>query len=90
MSLPDFRNGYFLGPVSWTISIHAAQSPRLILMSGNAAEVVMLGADGGGTMYGLVPLEGNAVFSLPQDSNVFGHSSWGAKTVAWTTASGFT
>jgi hypothetical protein len=27
----------------------------------------MLGADGGGTMYGLVPAEGNVVYRLPQD-----------------------
>lgn len=67
VSLPDFWNAYFLGPASWVVSIHRAESPRQIQLPDGPAEVVMVGSDGGGTMYGLVPSEANGVYGLPQD-----------------------
>jgi hypothetical protein len=67
VALPDFWNGYFLGPVSWTVSVHQEAMPRRIMRSGAAVDVVAVGSDGGGTMYGLVPSEQHAVYSMPPD-----------------------
>jgi hypothetical protein len=47
IALPDFWNGYFLGPVSWAVGVHRTGEPRQILLSPRVADVVMLGSDGG-------------------------------------------
>jgi hypothetical protein len=67
VSLPDFWNAYFIGPVSWIIGLHSSGDIRFIKLSDDPVDLIMLGSDGGGTMYGLVPAEANAVYSLPLD-----------------------
>lgn len=65
VSLPDVWNGYFLGPVDWVASKHAAREPRWMSVSGDLVEILLVGSDGGGALYA-VALSDGAVYRLEE------------------------
>jgi len=65
VSLPDLWNGYFIGPASWSIGLHQAAEPRAVAMDDAIVEVLIIGSDGGGSLYALALDGTEAVFSLP-------------------------
>ncbi|MFI7705827.1 hypothetical protein [Nonomuraea sp. NPDC049480] len=65
VSLPDFWNGYFLGPPSWIAGLHRAREPQTVKTGAGEQEVLVFGSDGGGTMYAVPLPEGRPVYKLP-------------------------
>jgi len=65
LSLPDFWNGYFVGPPSWSVKVHRYREPLMVQLESTPIEVMAVGSDGGGTLY-VVPIpEGGPVYQLP-------------------------
>ena len=65
LSLPDFWNGYFVGPPSWSVTVHRYREPLMVQLGSTRIEVLAIGSDGGGTLY-VVPIpEGGPVYQLP-------------------------
>jgi hypothetical protein len=64
VSLPDLWNAYFIGPASWSVTLHRNGEPRAVRLNGSDIEVVILASNGGGTLYG-IPVEGGPVLVLP-------------------------
>lgn len=64
--LPDFWNGYFIGPASWVVEVHRAEAPRWVRIGWTRAEVAIVGCDGGGTSFAVPLVSGTPVMRLPQ------------------------
>jgi hypothetical protein len=64
VSLPDLWNAYFIGPASWSATLHRNGEPRAVRLNGSDIEVIILASNGGGTHYG-VPVAGGPVLVLP-------------------------
>ncbi|MBW3613908.1 MAG: hypothetical protein KY439_01175 [Actinobacteria bacterium] len=63
--LPDFWNGYFIGPPSWIVSIHQASEPRSMDVSSREEEILVFGSDGGGALFVVPTSSGSPVYRLP-------------------------
>lgn len=51
VSLPNVRNGYFLGPATSVAAKHAEKYPRWLELGGRRVEILTIGSDGGGALY---------------------------------------
>jgi hypothetical protein len=65
VSLPDVRNGYFLGPATSVAAKHA-DTPRWLELGGRRVEILVIGSDGGGALYVVGVDEDSAVFRIEE------------------------
>lgn len=66
VSLPDVRNGYFLGPATSVAAKHADMYPRWLELGGRRVEILVIGSDGGGALYVVGVDEDSAVFRIEE------------------------
>ncbi|MFG1942278.1 hypothetical protein [Nonomuraea sp. NPDC048826] len=85
VSLPDFWNGYFIGPPEWIASVHRDRAPATIRRGSGTTEIMVFGSDGGGTLFAVPVPDGRPVYRLPP-GEIAGGCHAGPETVAGTFA----
>ncbi|NUT31554.1 MAG: SMI1/KNR4 family protein [Hamadaea sp.] len=65
VSLPDFWNGYFLGPAEWSAGLRSAGEPRAMATADGVVDVLIVGSDGGGSLFAVAVDGTDPVYLLP-------------------------